>query len=529
MKKLRQLTPQDVMFVGAESSNVYQHTAGLVLLDGSKRPGFGFESFRRHVEQRIASIPHFHWKLNEVPLGLDLPYWVADESFSYDRHIRRIAVPSPGDEKAIGETMAYLYTRHLDRDRPLWEIWFVEGLPKGRFAVVQKMHHCMMDGTGAAKLMEFMWDAEPDAKPRPLDPAIAQAMPGEVPEMWQKSFNAAMHLSNMPMKIGREIFDAARHGLAKRFSGTEEAPQRPTAPSTIFNADISGDRGFVFGSLPLAHIKAVKKHFDVTVNDVVLAVVGGSLRDYLHARSALPHDALRTSIAVSLRTDTDDEFSNHVTVASVTLATELADPVQRLQAIAAEAARAKTEARSGGKGVMEFVQLLPPVLVGAMMSITPPEQIPKLVGVNVIVSNIRGNPTPMYVAGARVDAIYPMSILSPGGGLNITCISYADAIHFGVTIEPNLIPQPWTIVEGLHKALGEYMAVAARVATRAKALPDKAAGGEARRSGAKRKVVAKKKAAAKQKTVAKQKTAARRAASARKKPAARRAPSPRQR
>jgi WS/DGAT/MGAT family acyltransferase len=500
MAKLRQLTPREVMFVGGETSKVYQHTAGLILLDASHRPAFGFDAFRRHVEERLDSVPHFRWKLHEVPLGLDLPYWVADENFSYDRHIRRIAVPSPGDHEALGDTVAYLYSRHLDRNKPLWEIWFIEGLADGRFAVVQKMHHCMMDGTGAVKLMDFMWDLEPDAAPRPVDPAIAKALPGEAPEPWQQSLNAAMRLSSMPMKIGREILDAARHSVSKRLSGKDDSHRSPTAPRTIFNADISSERGFVFGSLPLRDIKAVKKHFDVTLNDVVLAVVSGSLRDYLLERAALPDEPLRTSIAVSLRTDTDDEFSNRVTTASVTLATELADPVERLRTIAAEDVAAKAEARGGGKGVLEFVQLLPPVLVNVIMNMTPAEQVPRLAGVNVVVSNIRGSPTPMYVAGARVTAIYPMSIINPGGGLNITCISYADAVHFGATVEPNLIPEPWRIIQGMHKALGEYGAAIGKGAGRDEPASGKSGARKRKRAAVKKNAAAKRSASGRGKT-----------------------------
>ena len=144
MPNVRQLTPQDVLFVGGETSKIYQHAVGLILLDGSDRPGFGFEAFRRHMEERVGSIPQFRWKLHEVPLGLDLPYWVEDGHFSFDHHIRRIAVPSPGDREALGELVSYLYCKHLDRNRPLWEAWFIEGLADGQYATVHKMHHCMM-------------------------------------------------------------------------------------------------------------------------------------------------------------------------------------------------------------------------------------------------------------------------------------------------------------------------------------------------------------------------------------------------
>ena len=186
MQTLRQLTPQDVLFVGGETPRIYQHTVGLMLIDGRDRPGFGFEAFRRHTQERLGRIPHFRWKLHEVPLGLDLPYWVEDDRFSFDYHIRRIAVPSPGNREALAEVVSYLYSSHLDRNRPLWEAWFIEGMPDGQFAVVHKMHHCMMDGEGASKLLEILCDFTRDATPAELDRAIAKAQAGEVPQLWRQ-------------------------------------------------------------------------------------------------------------------------------------------------------------------------------------------------------------------------------------------------------------------------------------------------------------------------------------------------------
>lgn len=465
MSKLRQLTPQEVMFIGGETPAVYQHTAGLVLLDSSDRPGFGFEVYRRYMEQRVAGIPQFHWRLHEVPLGLDLPYWVEDENFSYDHHVRRVAVPSPGDAKALGELVSYLYCRHMDRSRPLWEVWFIEGLEGGKFAVFQKLHHCVIDGEGAAKLTEFLCDFEPGAAPRELDSAIAKARPGQVPERWRESLNVARNLGGLPLRITREIFDAVQQEIAVRLKTEGSPAKRAVAPKTIFNDDIGSDRGLVFCSLPLKAIKTVKTAFDVTVNDVLLALVGSSMRAYLLEQGELPKESLRTSIAVSLRTDKDDEFSNRVTTVTVTLATNLANPAERMRAIAAESAAAKRQAHDAHhRGPLEVVQLLPPVLVNALMRATPGAQVAGLTGINLIVSNVRASERPLYIAGARVTSMYPMSIITPGGGINVTCVSYADDVHFGVTIEPNLVPNPWLIIDGLQHALEEYLALAGKAA-----------------------------------------------------------------
>ena len=457
MTRPRQLTPQDVMFVGGETSRIYQHTGGLTLMDASDRPGFGYASLRRHLEERIASIPHFRWKLHEPPLGLDLPYWVEDERFSFDHHIRRIGVPLPGDREALGELAAYLYSRHMDRSRPLWELWFIEGLANGQYGLFTKLHHSMMDGEGANRLGAQICDFEPDAPPREIDPTIAEARPGPVPQPWQEGLNAALHLSRLPFRAGREMLDAAWLEFSRRLPFASRPAEHPPAPVASFNADIGSERGFVFGSVPLADVKSVKNHFDVTVNDVVLALVAGSLRGYLLQRGELPDASLRASIAVSLRAEDDRALSNQVTAAGVTLATDLGDPVDRLQAIAAESERAKDEARHGGKGFLEMVSLLPPVLVNVMMSMTPPALVPKVTGFNLMVSNVRGSPLPMYVGGARITEIYPMSIIAPGNGINVTCISYLDKLEFGLTIEPKVFPDPWLLIDGLGETLEEYL------------------------------------------------------------------------
>jgi len=459
VEELRQLTPNDLLFIGGELPNVYQHSAGLVMLDARGRPGFGFESYRRYLEERVANVPHFHWRLHEVPLGLDMPYWVKDENFSFANHIRRIAVPSPGDREALSELCAYLYCRHLDHNHPLWETWFIEGLADGQFAVFNKLHHALMDGQGAIKLGEILCDFEPDAEPNPVDPEIAQSRPGSIPTRWQESLNLARRYSRLPAQMGREIYDLVLPTFSKRLKRGSREDGKAPLPIAHFNTDISADRGFVFGSIALEDIKAVKDYFQVTVNDVVLGLVAGSLRAYLLHLGKLPDEHLRTSIGVSLRQEGDSTLVNKVTTASVTLATLTTDPVERLQAIAEESNRVKAQARGGGKGFLEFIQVLPPFLVKAMMGLSPPEQVINLGGANLMVSNARGSSRPMYQGGARQSASYPMAILARGMALNITCVSYAGHIDFGITYEPSLFPEPWSMIEGLSVTLDEYLAL----------------------------------------------------------------------
>jgi len=470
MAAVRQLSKEDVLFVAGETDTIYQHTAGLVILDASAVPDFSYEYFREKAIERISQIPHFRWKLHEIPLGLDLPYWVEDENFSYSHHFKRIAVPSPGDREALAEVAAHLYAKHLDRSKPLWEIWFIEGLADGKFAILQKLHHCVMDGQGASKLGEILCDLEPDAEPGPVDDSITGATAGVEPSQLQASVNTALHLARMPGEASRGIYSFMRPRLLRQLGWSKSTGRgKPEVPLASFNADIGSERGFVFGSLPLADIKTVKDAFGVSVNDVILALVGSSLRSYLLAHSKLPDVPLRTSIAVSLRSEGDDEFSNKVTSASVTLATTIEEPVARLRAINEESEQAKEHARGGGAGMMELIQVMPPVLVNAMVNATPSEFAPQMMGANLIVSNVRGSSGPLYIAGVRMETMYPMSIITDGLGINFTCVSYADNVDFGVAVEPDLVPEPWDIIDGLAAALKEYLSLARKASRRKKA------------------------------------------------------------
>ncbi len=456
MDSFQQVPPESVLFVSGESPSVYFHVSALAMLDASDRPGFGFDSFRDHMESRLSQIAPFRWRLHEVPFGLDLPYWVEDDEFDFENHVRRIAVPSPGDREALGEIVAYLYSRHLDRQRPLWETWFIEGVDDDRFAVFTKVHHCMFDGQAAATLLEAICDFEPDAEPRPVTPELASARPVRVPDRWRESVNTVQHLSEFPLRAGQEVFGAVRSSLRVRRDEPAGGSRPARAPRSPFNRDITGRRGFVFGSLSLDDVKAVKEHFGVTVNDVVLAVVGGSLREYLRRRGELPERPLRSSIAVSLRQDGHDPFSNQVTTASISLATDVDDPVARLRAIGEDTDQAKRHARSGAKGLLEMVSVLPRPLVSALTSIVPSDVAFQVAHANVIVSSVRGSPFPLYFGGARATGIYPMSIITTGGGLNVTCMSYANQIDVGITTEPRLVTDPWSIIDGLDEELQGY-------------------------------------------------------------------------
>jgi WS/DGAT/MGAT family acyltransferase len=292
-------------------------------------------------------------------------------------------------------------------------------------------------------------------------------MAGAVPDRWRLSATTALHLAGFPWAAYRGIADVVRPKLLNQFKrSADRRSAKPGTPVTCFNGDIGRERGFIFGSLSLEDIKAVRKAFEVSVNDVLLALVSTALRHYLLARDELPQLSLRTGVPISLRSDEDDEISNRVTQASVTLATDVADPLARLRAINADCAEVKQVVRGGGKGFIELIQIMPPLMVSAIMSVTSPEQTSQMLGSNLIVSNVHGSDRPMFIAGARLETMYPMSIITPGMGINFTCVSYVDQVDVGVTIEPQLVPNPWTIIDGLHSALQDYLRLAKKAARR---------------------------------------------------------------
>lgn len=461
-----QLSESANLFVSTETDTGYQHTAGLVILDAGASRDFCFEKLKAFVVERIDPIPQFRWKLREVPFGLDLPYWVEDDQYRIDRHIHRIAVPAPGDMRALTELAGYLYSRRLDRSKPLWELWFIEGLAGRRYALLQKLHHCMMDGQGAQKIGEALCDFEADPPPRPIPPEFLGAATGGAPSELQLYARTVGNLLQAPARAGRHALSMLRPAIAAL--GQPEKPRsgaRPAAaPALPCNGVIGKERGFACLSLPLADIKRVKNRFEVSINDVVLALTASSIRNYLLHLGVLPRESARANIAVSLRKEGDDAASNAITSVNLALHTELADPVERLMAIHSETGAAKQAARSGRSSIYELINSLPPFALAVLNKALTPAMMLDTMRCNFIVSNVKGSARPMYVAGARLEAMYPMSLLANGMGLNFTCVSYVDNIDFGIIYDVDLVPDAWRIAEGLREALAEYL----RFDTRAK-------------------------------------------------------------
>ncbi|MEH6589620.1 MAG: wax ester/triacylglycerol synthase family O-acyltransferase [Halioglobus sp.] len=461
MTLIKQLSREDVMFVAGETDSIYQHVGVLMILDCADQPDFNFERFREKCMERIDLIPHFRWKLHTVPMGLDRPYWVEDTNFSFDHHIKHIALPSPGDDKTLREVAAHLYSKRLDRNRPLWETWLIEGLEGGKFAYFQKFHHCMMDGEGAFNMMAIICDFEQNSpSDKNIDTSISEAKAGTVPSYKERSTRALQHISRLPGEAAKSAYDILRPKILEQFVWPKKPAQhKAVIPTASFNGLIGSDRAVTFACVPISTMKTIKSHFDVSLNDVLLALCSSAIRAYLIKRDELPDESLRTNIPVSLRTGNDSKLSNKVTNTTVTLGTNIEEPVARLKAIHQESEQAKKQAHDGGKGLIELFQMMPPILVSTLMESLPIDQAPQILGANVIVSNVRGSAVPMYVAGARLEKMFPMSIITAGIGINITCISYQDHMDCGIIVDPDLVPDYEILSASLEDAAAEYLAL----------------------------------------------------------------------
>lgn len=459
---MRRMGGMDAAFVYGETPTWHMHVSALMTIDPSTSPEpWSFERLRALTLERLPQVPQFRWKFIEVPFGLDRPLWVEDEEFDPEFHIRRIGVPSPGGPDELGNLVGQLTSYKLDRRKPLWEMWVIDGLADGKIAILVKMHHAIIDGASGAGLAEVLLDLDVVPRP-PSDETVGKidgpggANPLEL--FGQGLLNAFIRT---PYRMMRMSWQLANQGLV--WSGFLRRKNAPTqvfsAPRTSLNGSVSAHRRFGAARVDLSRVKALRKAYDVKVNDVVLALCAGALRRYLEKADALPEHALIAQCPVSLRTDEDrDAIGNRVGSLFCSLATDISDPVLRLQAIHASTQSAKEmrEALSV-HSIMGLTDTTPPGLISLASRMysasgigrrTPPP-------VNVVISNVPGPPFPLYLAGGRLESLYPMGPLLFEMGLNITVMSYCDSIDFGLMCCPELIPDPETIAEGIELALAE--------------------------------------------------------------------------
>ena len=476
---MQQLTGLDTSFLNMETPTTYGHVSGLAIFDPSTTPGkpAGFEDIKQIIEERIHLLPPYRRRLVEVPLGLDHPYWIEDPDFDLDFHVRHIGLPPPGDSRQLAEQVSRIVARPLDRSRPLWELYFIEGLEGGYAAQLTKIHHCAIDGVSGAELMTAMLDTTPE--PRKVEAPRRAWRPEPVPtqlEMLMRGTGAVLATPRKAFRLGR---DALRHlpALASNLGfgelpGTrlidslvgrrpdpmlEEAPT--PAPRTPFNDRITPHRRFAYGSISLDEVKEIKKQQGVTVNDVVLALCAGALRRYLEERNELPADPLVAMVPVSVRTEEHKgTFGNQVSSMTASLHTHVSDPLQRLERIHESMKVAKEKHNALPATLLQdFAQFAPPAVAARAARVIARATVANWMDVpfNVVISNVPGPQFPIYGAGAQLVATYPVSAINDGVGLNITVQSYNGSMDFGMVACRELMPDVWDLMDYLRETLDE--------------------------------------------------------------------------
>ncbi len=433
-----------------ETRSVYGHVGSVCIIDPVTSPEpFTFERFTRVIESRLGLVPLFRRRLVDVPLGLDQPYWVADEDFDVEFHVRELALPSPGDDRQLAEQVARLHARPLDRSRPLWEMYLISGLKDGRLAIYNKVHHAAIDGVSGNDILAAVLDLSPEGREFRVAPPAGEEPPGPLYLLAR----SAVSLAGQPVraiKLAAGLLKLAP-GLVSTllpFGGGDDsdavlAPTLLRAPSTPFNASITPHRRWSFCDLPLSEVKRIKNAAGLTVNDVVMALCAGALRRWLADHHALPDVPLVAAVPVSVRTeDQEGTHGNRVSMMFGALATHLADPVERLRATH-EAMRAAKEQHNAipASLLADVSQFAAPVLANQAWRLSARLRLLERVSpFNLIISNVPGPNIPLYCAGAELQAYYPVSAITDGQGMNITVMSYRDRLYFGLIGCRELVP-----------------------------------------------------------------------------------------
>jgi WS/DGAT/MGAT family acyltransferase len=465
---IKQLTGLDAFFLYMESSTTFGHVGALSVYE---RPSPEFDPYtavRAKVASVIGDLEPLRRRVVEVPLQLDHPYWIEDPDFDLDAHLHRVDLPPPGDEAQLADQIARIAGRRMDRSRPLWEMHVIDGLEGGRWATITKTHHATIDGASGVIMMSLLNDVDPDAPP-PGDGTPWE--PDRVPDDWELLQRTLRQLAANPVKAVRtqmrllqqaavsagvtRLGDAIgqTRSLLKAVASpsTLQRPHLPhlplptsSAPPTPWNRALTAHRSFSMRTTELDHLKALKRATGATVNDVVMAMCAGALREYLLAADALPDKPLRAMVPFSIRTGQEaDPWTNRVSALVVDLPTEVEDPLERIARCSEIMGEAKRFFELvPAETLVDITQYSSPILAAAASRVVSQLHLANRVHspINVVISNVPGPRQPLYFAGSRMERYVPISTVAEGIGLNITVHSYLDRLDLGLIACRELVP-----------------------------------------------------------------------------------------
>jgi diacylglycerol O-acyltransferase / wax synthase len=470
---MQQLSGQDASFVYMETPTTPMHIGSVGIYDPSTAPN-GFVRFKdilQFIESRLGGAKSFRERLVRVPFDIDHPYWIQDPDFDLEYHVRHIALPSPGDWRQLCIQVARLHSRPMDLTKPLWEFIIVEGLdnieglPKGCFALVAKVHHAAIDGMSGVEMSAAVHDLSPDKSNRfPEEEWKPDTKPGIGDLLISGYFNALRQPQKYLETMARSVPGLAR--LASELTkGELSIAGARVPPKTRFNAKVSSHRVFDGVPFPLDDVRAIKSAVPgATVNDAILAIIGGGLRIYLNDKGELPEANLTAMAPISVRQENEKAaLGNLVSAMVVSLGTHIADPLERLAHIHADAVNSKGLTNAvGARTLTDYSQLIPSGLAGlgarlytrlGVANATAPV-------FNVVATNVPGSRVPLYFAGAKMVKMYGLGPIFDSMGLINTIYSYVDEIAISFTCDRDMMPDPDAYAAALRQSFGELLAAA---------------------------------------------------------------------
>jgi diacylglycerol O-acyltransferase len=469
---MQSLEGLDAAFLSLETPTTPLHVGAVLVLDppeGARSlfsPSSRFSQIRRVIAQRVHLVGPFRQRALRVPFGLHHPVWVDDPDFALDDHLSRASLPSPGGAAELDAFVAAAMSRPLDPDRPLWEMYVVEGLAGDRTALVAKVHHAILDGVSGASMLAAFMDLSP--RERLMAQPFESWAPGPLPGSTQMLRYAAASLTQQPaqalttLQSGVEaIADLGQHNRELEGRGESSPPALFSAPRTSLNGTVSSRKRFASLSIPLEDAKLIRHAFGCTVNDVLLAGVAGGLQRVLAERGEAVARSLVAMVPVSTRPDGDRAaglLGNQISAMLVSLATDEDDPVRRLAAIAASTRVAKEQEQlHRGRLVGHLAQMAAPGVVSRLARAVSGSKLFDRVNppFNVMVSGVKGPDVSLFCAGSRVAAMFPVGPLTEGVGLNVTVLSSLDSLHFGLLACRRLLPELDQLAVSIDDALGE--------------------------------------------------------------------------
>jgi len=454
------LTSFDTSFLANERDNGHMALGAVMVCEGSAP---SLEDFNAHILSRLHLLPRLRQRVVFPPMQLGRPFWVDFPDFDISQHVRRVTLPEPGSDAQFHDLVGRCLSPPLDRSKPLWELWLVQGLERDRFALLTKTHHAMVDGISGVDIGTVLFDLEPVPEPAAVEDTWVPRRPPSTAELVGRGLGDAIGL---PIKVAEKAVDAIRHpeSAARKAVEALEALSEVVsqfadpAPDVPLNQEIGPHRRYVWARSELATFKRIKDTFGGTVNDVVLAVVTGSIRNWLHSRGVRTEGLeLRALVPVSIRAeDEHGNLGNRITLMRGPLPVYIEDPVRRLHTISEEMAGLKESKQAlGAEMISRFNDFAPPTLLAQASRLNFSTRL-----FNLLVTNVPGPQIPLYVLGRELEEVFPVAFLPQNHAVAIAIMSYHGKVGFGLLADYDSMEDVEILGTGINEALDELLAAA---------------------------------------------------------------------